>query len=209
MRRHPMRFPLPLLLLGAWLVACGATPHEESGLELAESPGEIESALCSGSAVSALTLGGISTYNGEMAGSGNWQITAPANGVRLEYFIDNVQQAIEDRTGASGSWYFSQAGVLCGTHTFVVRAYPMVIDSAGNRTVCLTSGSRSLTQSVTETCPPPLGCNADNICNLSCSFDQDCYVCVHGAFCTDDSQCGRNGVCRRSNKSCMCAIEEL
>ncbi|HYO72165.1 MAG TPA: hypothetical protein VEU33_39440, partial [Archangium sp.] len=188
MRHRPMRFPLPVLLLGALLVACGATPHEEPGLEPAESPGELESALCSGSAVSALTLNGISTYQGEMAGSGNWQITAPANGVRLEYFIDNVQQAIEDRPGSSGTWYFSQAGVPCGTHTFQVRAWPMVIDSAGNRTVCLTSGPRSLTQSVTEACTPPLGCNADNICNLSCSFDQDCYTCVPGASCIDNSQ---------------------
>lgn len=197
MPRHPTGSSLPLLLLGALLAACGAPV-----LEYQEPLGIIESALCSGSSVSTLTLSGISTYRQEMAGSGSWGSTSPANGVRLEYFIDNVKQAIDDRVGSSGSWSFSQAGVSCGTHTFQVNAYPLVIDSAGNRTVCLNSGPRSLSQSVSEPCPPPLGCNGDGVCNLYCSLDKDCFACPSGIHCTNSDQCGRGGVCERIHCRC-------
>ncbi|MET0405426.1 MAG: hypothetical protein ABW123_23620 [Cystobacter sp.] len=115
------------------LAACGG---EGLGGSAAEPLGTHESAVCSGLRVSDLTITGVSSYLGEASGGGNWSVAAPANAVRLEYYVDGVQRTFEERTGGTGPWYFSKDGIACGTHTFEVRAFPMVIDSAGNRSTC-------------------------------------------------------------------------
>ncbi|WPB79972.1 hypothetical protein KYC5002_12600 [Archangium violaceum] len=141
-------------LLGGWLmwVGCGG---KESGLAPADEPlGTHEAAVCAGTSVSSLSVAGISTYEGEMAGNGQWAVASPANAVRLEYYVDNVLQSSEERPNPSGTWYFSTTGVACGPpRTFLVKAIPMVIDSAGNRTSCWSSPGKTVTQSVTDACP--------------------------------------------------------
>ena len=141
--------PFWALLLGLWLGACGGVP--EAGLAPGDEPlGTQESALCVGLSVTTLTTSGISSYQGELAGSGSWAVSSGANGIRLEYYLDGVLLSVEERLGTSGTWYFS-GEMTCGTHTFQVRGYPMVVDSGGTRTTCY-SGSKSVSQSVTETC---------------------------------------------------------
>lgn len=152
------------LLSGLLMTACGGGP--EAGLAPSEEPlGTAGSALCSGASVTSLTISGISTYQGEMAGSGNWKVSTATNAVRLEYYVDGALRSSEDRCDAaggttnctgSGPWHFSASGISCGTHTFLVKAYPMVIDSAGNRTTCWDS-PKSLSRSVAgDACPPLL-----------------------------------------------------
>ncbi len=134
MQRELMRTSLRVLLSGLMLTACGAP--ELGGALTEEALGARESALCSGASVSSLTLDGVSSYLGEAAGSGGWGVSTSSNAVRLEYYVDGVQRSYEERPGTSGAWYFSKNGIACGSHTFEVRAFPMVIDSAGNRTTC-------------------------------------------------------------------------
>ena len=141
-----------LALAGLLWVACGvpetalAPPHEDT-------LGTSESALCSGASVTTLSLTGASQYEGEIAGSGSWAVAYPANAVRLEYYLDATQYVFEERPGTSGTWYFSYAGLSCGTsRTFLVKAFPMIVDSAGTRTTCAAS-SRSTSTPLLEPCP--------------------------------------------------------
>jgi hypothetical protein len=131
-------------------VACGNIP--ETAPTLVEEPlGTRESALCSGPSVSTLNIAGASSYASELASSGSWAVSTSANAARLEYYVDGFLSSTDERTGTSGTWYFSQGGVACGSHTFEVRAYPMVIDSSGNRTTCYSS-PRTVSQTVVEDC---------------------------------------------------------
>jgi hypothetical protein len=150
MRHRSRRAAVCTLLSASLLVACGGEEAVRAGPE--EVLGTEESAVCSGLSVSTLTIAGASTYQGEMAASGSWVVSSGANAVRLEYYINNVLYASEERTGTSGTWYFSQAGIACGTRTLLVKAYPMVIDSGGNRTTCW-GAPKSASQAVTEACP--------------------------------------------------------
>lgn len=143
--RVTVRALLPTLLL----VGCGGT---EAVPTAEESLGTQEAAMCSGVTVSALSIAGASIYQGELAGSGSWTMSSGANAVRLEYYINNTLYTSEERTGASGTWYFSYAGLSCGTYTFLVKAYPMVIDSGGNRTTCWAS-PKTASKSVSQACP--------------------------------------------------------
>ncbi|HEX5748786.1 MAG TPA: hypothetical protein VFZ09_21270 [Archangium sp.] len=152
MRPSLLRPLVTASLSGLLLAACGGAPEELVPAE--EQPGTQQSALCSGLSVTDLSIGGISTWQGEMAGSGPWAVSTGANAVRLEYYVDGALRSIEDRTGGSGTWYFSTTGIACGTRNFTVKAFPMVVDSAGNRTVCL-DVPRSVSQAVTEACPVP------------------------------------------------------
>ncbi|HYO68474.1 MAG TPA: hypothetical protein VEU33_20565, partial [Archangium sp.] len=125
------------VLSGLMLLACGGVP--DTDLAPADEPqGTTTAALCAGASVTTLSLSGISTYQKEMAGSGDWAVST-ANAVRLEYYVDGALRSSEDRCNASGGttsctgsgpWYFSASNVACGSHAFVVKAYPMVIDSA-------------------------------------------------------------------------------
>lgn len=154
MRHGQARTFFPVLLSGLWLAACGTAPEPDGGST--EPPGIQQAALCSGTSVSALSLYGISTYQGEMAGNGGWVVSGGANAVWLDYFVDGSIYVSEVRTGASGTWYFSHGGIACGPHLFEVKAYPAVIDSNGNHTYCKMSGSQSASQSVNDTtCQPP------------------------------------------------------
>jgi len=151
MSRPVITAPLCALLSALLLTACGSVSETEQEVPV-DALGTQELAMCSGLSVSNLAFSGASTYLGEMAGSGPWAVSAGANAVRLEYYIDNVLYASEERAGTSGTWYFSQTGISCGTHTLLVKAFPMVIDSAGNRTTCW-GAPRSASQAITEACP--------------------------------------------------------
>ncbi len=166
MRRNPMSLPLSALLSGL-LAGCGTASDE--GLQPFEEPlGNQTSALCSGLSVSNLTFSGISSWGGELAGAGDWAVSTSANAVKLEYRVDGALVTAEERTGTSGTWYMSRAGTTCGAHTVEVKAFPMVIDSAGNRTTC-TESPRIISQSVTQDCPTA---------NLSCSYASNNVSCT-------------------------------
>jgi hypothetical protein len=177
MHRELIRTPFSLFLLGL-LAACGGM--EPNGLDAMdeEALGTSTAAMCSNSTVSGLAISGISTYQGEMVGSGSWAVTYPANAVWLDYYINNVKQSSEQRISEarSGSWSFSKTGVSCGSHTFKVIAYPMVTYSSGS-SVCWSNTSLTRTQVVSEPCPEYCG---DSMCNGSedaWSCPQDCGYC--------------------------------
>lgn len=182
MHRELIRIPFSLLLLGL-LAACGGV--DDTGLDaMAEDElGTSQAAMCSSAGVSGLSISGISTYSGEMAGAGNWTVTYPANAVWLDYYIDNVKQSSEQRISdtRSGSWYFSKAGVSCGSHTFKVIAYPMVAYSGGS-SVCWSNTTQTRTQVVTEPCPTYCG---DGICNGG----EDLYSCPGDCGYCGDGYC--------------------
>ncbi|WP_052517718.1 hypothetical protein [Archangium violaceum] len=149
MQHRSFRAPLCSLLSALLLVACGGTDVASTPAE--EALGTQEAALCSGVSVSA-SISGASLYQGELAGSGSWTVSTGANAVRLEYYVNNTLYTSEERTGTSGTWYFSYAGFSCGTYSFQVKAYPMVIDSNGNRSTCWASPNTA-SQSVSQACP--------------------------------------------------------
>jgi hypothetical protein len=202
MSRELLRVPLHLLLLGL-LAACGNIPDADLEAASPESLGTAEAAMCSGASVSSLTISGISTYGGEMAGAGTWAVTYPANAVRLDYFIDGSMYASEQRYSdtRSGSWSFSMTGISCGSHTFMVKAYPMVVYSGGS-TVCLNNSPQSRSQVVSESCTPSTYCG-DYECNGyedSSSCPEDCGACTSvcssdGSCCSPRVPCPNNGYC--------------
>ncbi|HEX5752976.1 MAG TPA: hypothetical protein VFZ09_42625 [Archangium sp.] len=178
MRPALIRSPLRALLSGVMLAACGGAPGSEQ-VASEEPVGTRELAQCAGTSVSTLTILGVSSYGNEVAGSGSWAVSYPANAIHLDYYIDGVKMSSEERCNASGGlssctgsgdWNFSydHTALSCGSHTFEVRAYPMVIDSAGNRIQCQTSGPRSASRSFTQSCPGA---------SLSCSRSGDYVVC--------------------------------
>lgn len=192
MQRYLTRSPLCVLLSGLLLAACGPVPESSEG---PETLGVVEAAACSSSAVTSLTLSGISTYGGEMAGAGTYTVSYPANSVFLEYRIDGLLQSVQRVSGSTGTWQFSKAFVSCGTHTFNVKAWARVTDSAGGETICVSNPSMSLSQSVTEECPPRCG---DGACNgnedeWSCSVD--CGEPCPASVCSDRTCCPSTGMC--------------
>ncbi len=116
MQRRQARAFFSVLVSGLWLAACGTAPEPERGF--AEPLGIQQAALCSGTSVSALSIYGISTYQGEMAGNGGWTVSGGANAVWLDYSVDGSIYISEVRTGTSGTWYFSHGGITCGPHLF-------------------------------------------------------------------------------------------
>ncbi|HYO52522.1 hypothetical protein [Archangium sp.] len=170
MQHELIRAPLHLWLSGLLLVACGGAPEALAPSE--ELLGTQETALCSGTSVTTLSIQGLSTYQGEMGGSGSWEVSYPANAVHLDYYVDGVLRASDERRSdtRSGTWNFSYSPVSCGSRTFEVKAYPMVIDSLGNTTRCPTSGPMTASRVVSEACPPTA--------SLSCSFSSPIYSCT-------------------------------
>ncbi|WPB79801.1 hypothetical protein KYC5002_11670 [Archangium violaceum] len=149
MNRESIRSPLCAVFCGLLWVACGGTAAD---LALPEEPlGTQQSELCSGLSVTSIVVSGASTYNGEIAASGTWATTAGANAVRLEYSVGDTVYTTEERVGTTGTWYFSTTGIACGPRDLVVKAWPMVIDSAGNRTTC-SAALTTTTVTVTEDC---------------------------------------------------------
>lgn len=138
-----------VLLCGVLLAACGGEPGDV--LAPSDEPlASVESELCSGQTVTSLTITGVSSYQNELGGSGKWTVSTGANAARLEYYLGGVLQYTEERVGATGTWYAS-GYMACGTKTFLVKAFPMVIDSAGNRSTCY-GAPKSVSKSVTQTC---------------------------------------------------------
>jgi hypothetical protein len=170
MPRDLIHSPLHLLLSGWLLAACGGASEVGRGSASEESLGTLQAAVCSGASVTNLAIAGVSTYQYEMAASGSWAVAYPANAVRLDYYIDGALQSSDERRGTSGTWSFSQMGISCGAHTFLVKAIPMVIDSNDNRTTCWASTTRSASQSVPDGCPPTA--------SLSCAFSSPVYNCT-------------------------------
>ncbi|MDC0712516.1 hypothetical protein POL68_28900 [Stigmatella sp. ncwal1] len=184
MLRQTLPPSLCALLSGLLLVACGGTRLEADSALAEETLGTQESSLCAGLSVSSLTLSGATMYENEVSGLGSWAVSQFSNAVRLDYYVDGVRYAIDERPGNAGSWYFSTAGIACGTHYFQVNAWPMVIDSNGNRTTCGSTPSRTVGQYVYWSCPPP---PEDDPCN-SCPGGRSCF-------------CG-DGVCRSHMEYC-------
>ncbi|HEX5751896.1 MAG TPA: hypothetical protein VFZ09_37090 [Archangium sp.] len=149
MMREAIR-PLVCAVLCGLLVACGGT-EADPVLSEQETLGTQSSELCSGLYVTSLVVSGASTYNGEMAASGTWTTAPGANAVRLEYYVGDTLYTTEERVGTTGTWYFSTTGIACGPRNLVVKAWPMVVDSAGNRTTC-SAALTSTTVTVTEDC---------------------------------------------------------
>jgi hypothetical protein len=169
MRRYELiRSPLRLLLSGLLLTACGGIPETEQAPS-EESLGTQESAVCSGLSVSQLNITDLSSYGGEAAGFGNWAVSMFSNAIRLEYYVDGVLLSSDERPGNSGSWYFSARGITCGSHTVVVKGYPMVIDSNNNRTTCWGSPTTT-SQTVIQDCPTPsISCARSSTYYISCT----------------------------------------
>jgi hypothetical protein len=197
------------------LAACNSIPEAGRDAAAQESPGTVKAAMCAGASVSNLTVSGINTIQGEMAGAGDWAVTYPANAVRLDYYIDGVLQTSDMRRSdnRAGSWSFSQSGVACGTHTFEVKAYATVSYSGGD-TICWNSGPGSLSRVVSEPCPCGNGvCDGDetrwscpqdcNPCgNGVCDGDEtrwscpvDCDPCGGRSTCGDGTCCPDSGIC--------------
>jgi hypothetical protein len=172
MKRDLLRSHLSALLSGLLLAACGG-PTEEGLTPAEEFLGSQESAMCSGSTVSSLSILGVSSYGGEVAGSGSWAVTYPANAVHLDFLVDGVVLGRAEPTGGSarsGNWNFSYKPLACGSHTFEVRAYPMTITSTGERYWCPESGTQSRTQTFSEACPTAgLSCSRTSTNYISCT----------------------------------------
>lgn len=202
MRRDSAQAPLHLLLLGL-LVACGSVQDVEQDAAAQEALGTQQSALCYGVSVSGLTVAGVSTYDGVMAGAGGFTVSGGANAVRLEYYVDGALKYYEERTGTSGSWNYSYGGFACGSHSFQVKAYPMIVDSAGNRATCSSSPTWSAVHYPSETCPIYCG---NGVCDgyesrQSCPEDCGSPIYCGNGICEQDeewncsSDCGGGGSC--------------
>ncbi|WP_225414241.1 hypothetical protein [Stigmatella hybrida] len=168
MLRQPLSLPYRVLLPSVVLLACGGTP-EESASHGDATLGTKTSALCSGQSVETLSVSGMSSYAGLLAGNGTWSVGGSANAVRLEHFIDGVLRSTEERPGRTGTWYVSADGMTCGAHAFVVKAYPMIIDSNGNQTTCW-DAPRQTSQSVDQPCPTvSMSCMPESRINSICT----------------------------------------
>jgi hypothetical protein len=200
MRRALNRSPLRLILSGLLLLVAACGPAlSESEVALADEPlGTQESAVCAGLSVTSVTIDGFSIYEGVGAGSGRWTVSSGANAARVEYYLNNSLNYVEERMAdpntypASGPWHFSYSPLSCGvTHTLLVKVYPMVVDSIGNRTTCI-STSKSVSQSASEACPPPSGDSCMNKCGVSAGSCWCDTACVrYGDCCSDYSiYCG-------------------
>jgi alpha-tubulin suppressor-like RCC1 family protein len=154
MQHKSMSRPLWALLCGLVLAACVGEPESAwDGSE--EFLGTQESELCSGLSVTTLTIAGVSSYQHELAGSGSYAVSTGANAARIEYYLDGVLIGADERVGSTGTWYAS--GLMnCGNHTFLVKAYPMVVDSIGNRTTCY-AAPKQTSKTVLEPCSTIIG----------------------------------------------------
>jgi hypothetical protein len=161
------------LLSSLMLSACDISPGASSPA-LDEALGHAESALCSGASVTSLTFQGASSYGGELGAVGNWTV-ASANGIRLEFYLDGRPLASSElpateRPPTPDTWYHSSTGVACGSHTFQVRAWPMVIDSAGSRTTCLAQGPKIISMPLSQSCPSAsINCRRISNQQVSCT----------------------------------------
>lgn len=183
MLRKTTLFSLCALLSGALLAACGGTLPEEQPALGDEPLGTLESPLCAGLTVSSLSIWDAAQYEGDVSAVGSWAVSQFSNAVRLDYYIDGIRYAYDERPGNAGSWYFSTTGIPCGSHYFQVSAWPMVIDSNGNRTTCGSAPSWTAGRYVYWECSQP-------------PYDP-CNYCLGNTSCF----CG-DGVCRSPMDYC-------
>jgi len=178
MLRNPIRSALQALLPGLMLVACGPVPESSEVPMEPEALGVAESAMCSSSAVTSLTLSGVSMYQGEMAGAGTYAVSYPANAAWVAFYIDGVEQASGRADGgATGTWSFSKSPVSCGIHTFTVTAWPMVVSSSGAWTRCTGNPSQTISQSVSEPCPGKCIINGKTYLDGQVNPSSSCQIC--------------------------------
>lgn len=151
MRRDRIQTSL-FALLGVVLVNCGFSP-EATRTPSEEPLGSHAAELCSGLSVTTLTIQGVSSYQREIAGAGSFAVSTGANGARLEYYVNGTLFTAEERSSStSGDWHFSEMGAPCGTSVFLVKAFPMVVDSQGTRTTCYMS-PRLVSRLFVQACP--------------------------------------------------------
>ncbi len=171
MMRIMIRSPLCALVSGLLLSACGGVPEEGQSPE-EEALGTQESELCSSATVTSVSVQGVSTYGGLMAGAGSYSVDGGANGVRLEYYVDGVQKYYEERQGVSSTWNYSWAGVSCGQHSFQVKAIPMILGSDGTRATCSSISQWSSVYYPSEPCPNPrttFSCTRTSTTQVKCT----------------------------------------
>ncbi|HEX5744743.1 MAG TPA: hypothetical protein VFZ09_00790 [Archangium sp.] len=176
MRFDPTRSVVGALLSGLVLSGCGGIPGE-TGLEPAgaEALGTQESALdCAGAAVTSLNMGVVSSWGGTLStGSGTWSVVYPANGIILEYYVDGVLRGTQPILGdanRSGTWTFNDSPVACGSHTFEVRGYPAVFDSATPAPGRCTTGSMVKSTTFSEACPTAAwSCSRTSTTTITCT----------------------------------------
>jgi hypothetical protein len=169
MRNPFVRSTLPGLFAGLLLMACGG-PAETEATPAEETLGTVEGALCAGTSVTGVGISSISFSGGTMNASGTWSVGGGANAVKLEYRVDGTLRSHDERLGTSGSWSASTSGLSCGTHTLEVRAYPMVVDSAGNRTYCTSNGPLTTSQSFSQAClSASLSCSHTSTTTITCT----------------------------------------
>ncbi len=172
MKRHLCKASRSALLSGLLLAACGA-PTEE-GPAPSEAPlGTQASALCAGATVGSLTISSITAFGGEASGSGTWSVTSPANGIHLEFYINGIKRGEQQLRGDSnraGTWSFSYRPVTCGgSHSLVLKAYPLSILSTGVER-CETASPASASASFSEACPTAtLSCARSSSTEIACT----------------------------------------
>jgi hypothetical protein len=172
MARDLLKASLKALLSGLLLTACGG-PAEEAPTA-AEAPlGTEASALCTGATVSSITISSVTAFGGEASGSGTWSVTSPANGIHLEFYIDGIKRGEQQLRGDSnraGTWSFSYRPVACGgSHTLVLKAYPLSILSTGVDR-CETSSPASASAAFSEACPTStLSCARSSSTEIACT----------------------------------------
>jgi len=175
MTSPPPRSLLHALLSGLLLSGCGGVPEEDGQLPAGgETVGTQESAMCSEMSVLGLTVSGMDSHDGVIAGAGTWKVSPNANSVYMEYFLDNNPTPVKQRipgtydpaTGTtSGTWSYSIGGVSCGGHTVVIKAYPRHIASNGAEEIC--SNPMTLTRTVIQdgACRPTTSVSCRRISN--------------------------------------------
>jgi len=174
-RKKSALSPWSNLLGGALLVAalggCGTEPGPgemdseetlgQSGSPLisVDTPADLmpTTADCGGAAVSNVNTTGSNVDWQKMNAQGTWSVTG-ANGVYLEYLLDNVAQAADSTMtpGTQGSWSFPISGLSCRStpYTFQVCATPKIRSEQGE-TTCSTK--RTCTTWSFRACPYAVG----------------------------------------------------
>jgi len=174
-----LQLSLCALLSGSLLAACGGVP-ESGPAPTEELLGTQVSAMCSLMSVTKLTVDGMDSYNGVIAGTGAWTVSPNTNSVYMEYYLDNNPIPTKQRlpgtydpaTGTtSGTWSYSIGGISCGAHTIVIKAFPRHISSNGAEEICSTPLAITRTIIQEGDCRPTASVSCSRISNstIRCS----------------------------------------
>ncbi|WPB80883.1 hypothetical protein KYC5002_17320 [Archangium violaceum] len=130
-----------------------------SPLIVVDTPADLmpPTADCGGSAVGHVNTAGSSVNWQKMNAQGTWTVTG-ANGVYLEYLLDNVPQAADSTMtpGTQGSWSFPLSNLSCRStpYNLQVCATPKIRSEQGE-TICTTK--RTCTTLSFRACPHAVG----------------------------------------------------